>query len=198
MPATGKWPGSDKPAAALRPKLDLDIATDLGANFLFSGAGLSSRLAGEVRITAKGRDLPRASGTIRTRDGRFDAYGQKLAIERGVLSFNGLLDNPALDVRAVRKGLAVEPGVQISGTAQKPVVKLVSDPDLPDTEKLAWLVLGHGPEQRGARDPTPLFSAAAGLLGNDSGNVVQQVKKTFGFDELGVRQGSLGDTGSRQ
>lgn len=193
-----KRPGNEKPATALRPKLDLDIATDLGSNFLFNGAGLSSRLGGEVRITAKGRDLPRASGTIRTRSGRFDAYGQKLDIERGVLNFNGLLDNPGLDVRAVRKGLAVEPGVQISGTAQKPVIKLVSDPDLPDAEKLAWLVLGHGSEQMGAGDATTLLSAASGLLGNDSGNVVQQVKKTFGFDELGVRQGNLGDTGSRQ
>ena len=101
-------------------------------------------------------------------------------------------------MRAVRKGLAVEPGVQISGTAQKPVIKLVSDPDLPDAEKLAWLVLGHGSEQMGAGDATTLLSAASGLLGNDSGNVVQQVKKTFGFDELGVRQGNLGDTGSRQ
>jgi translocation and assembly module TamB len=190
--------GGEKPVAALRPRLDLDISTDLGSNFLFSGFGLSSRLAGEVRVTAQGRDLPRASGTIRTRSGRFDAYGQKLDIERGVLSFNGLLDNPGLDVRAVRKGLAVEPGVQISGTAQKPVIKLVSDPELPDAEKLAWLVLGHGPEQMGAGDATTLLSAASGLLGNDSGNVIQQVKKTFGFDELGVRQGRLGDTGGRQ
>ncbi|MCH2222013.1 MAG: translocation/assembly module TamB domain-containing protein, partial [Dechloromonas sp.] len=116
-----KRPGSEKPAAALRPKLDLNIAADLGNTFLFNGAGLSSRLVGEVRITARGRDLPRASGTIRTRNGRFEAYGQKLDIERGVLSFNGLLDNPGLDVRAIRKGLAVEAGVQISGTAQKPV-----------------------------------------------------------------------------
>lgn len=191
-------PGSDKPAAALRPKLDLDIAADLGNVFLFNGAGLSSRLGGEVRITARGRDLPRASGTIRTRSGRFEAYGQKLDIERGVLSFNGLLDNPGLDVRAIRKGLAVEAGVQISGTAQKPVVKLVSDPERPEAEKLAWLVLGHGPEQMGAGDATTLLSAASGLLGNDSGNVVQQIKKTFGFDELGVRQGNLGDSGGRQ
>ena len=193
-----KRPGMAQPAAPLRPKLDLDISTDLGSNFLFSGFGLSSRLAGEVRITAQGRDLPRASGTIRTRSGRFDAYGQKLDIERGVLTFNGLLDNPGLDVRAVRKGLAVEPGVRISGTAQKPVIKLVSDPELPDAEKLAWLVLGHGPEQMGAGDATTLLSAASGLLGNDSGNVIQQVKKTFGFDELGVRQGRLGDSGGRQ
>lgn len=193
-----KRPGSEKPAASLRPKLELDISTDLGRNFLFNGAGLSSRLAGDIRITAHGRDLPRASGTIRAHSGRFEAYGQRLEIERGILSFNGLLDNPGLDVRAVRKGLAVEPGVQIGGSAQRPIIKLISDPELPDAEKLAWLVLGHGPEQMGAGDATLLFSAAGGLLGNDSGNVVQQLKKTFGLDEFGLRQGNIGDTGGRQ
>lgn len=193
-----KRSGNEKPPATLRPNLNLDLTTDLGQRFIFNGAGLSSRLLGEVRLSASGRDLPRASGSIRTRDGRFDAYGQQLEITRGILNFQGLLDNPALDVQAVRKGLSVEPGVQISGNVQKPVVKLISDPELPEAEKLAWLVLGHGPEQMGAGDATVLLSAAGGLLGNDSGNVVQQLKKTFGIDEFGVRQGDIGSTGSRQ
>lgn len=185
-------------APGLRPKVDLDISTELGRNFLFAGAGLSSRLAGELRLRASGRDLPRASGSIRLRDGRFDAYGQQLVIERGILNFQGLLDNPALDVRAVRPGLPVSAGVQISGSAQRPVIRLVSDPELPDAEKLAWLVLGHGPEAMGAGDATILLSAAGGLLGNDSGNVVQQLKRTFGIDEFAVRQGEIGATGGRQ
>ena len=186
------------PTPGFRPNLDLDITTDLGRHFLFKGAGLETRLEGDVRLSASGRDLPRASGTIRTRDGRFDAYGQRLEIERGILSFQGLLNNPALDVRAVRKGMSVEPGVQIGGTAQRPTVRLVSDPELPDTDKLAWLVLGHGPESMGAGDATLLLSVAGGLLGNDSGNVVQQLKKTFGIDEFGIRQGEIGGTGGRQ
>jgi translocation and assembly module TamB len=190
---------SNQPAtSSFRPKLDLDITTDLGKNFLFKGAGLSSHLTGDIRLRASGRDLPRATGSIRTRDGKFDAYGQQLDIERGILSFQGLIDNPALDVKAVRKGLSVEPGVQLSGTALKPVVKLISDPELPDTEKLAWLVLGHGPEQMSAGDATILLSAAGGLLGNNAGSVVQQLKQSFGIDELGVRQGNIGDNGSRQ
>jgi len=193
-----KRPGDDAKKAGLRPKLDLDIATSLGRNFLFSGAGLSAKLGGDLRLRASGRDLPRATGTIRTRDGRFDAYGQQLEIERGILSFQGLLDNPALDVRALRKGLAVEAGVQIGGTAQRPVVKLVSDPELPDAEKLAWLVLGHGPDQMSAGDATVLLGAAGGLLGNESGNLVGQLKKTFGIDEFGVRQGEIGGSGGRQ
>src|SRR6185369_2244730 len=89
--------GDEPPAATLRPRLDLDLTTELGSRFVFAGAGLNTRLAGEVRLTARGRDLPRASGSIRTRGGRYEAYGQKLEIERGILSFNGLPDNPALD-----------------------------------------------------------------------------------------------------
>ena len=181
-----------------RPRLSLDLSADFGKHFLFRGAGLSTRLSGDVRLRAEGRDLPRASGNIRMRDGRFEAYGQQLNIERGILSFQGLLDNPALDVRAIRSGLSVEAGVQISGNAQKPVIKLISDPDLPDAEKLAWLVLGHGPEQLGAGDASILLSAAGGLLGNDSGGVIQQLKSSFGIDEFGVRTGQLGDAGSRQ
>lgn len=188
----------DVPPPPLRPPLELDVSTSLGRHFLFSGAGLNSRLTGDLRLQASGRDLPRATGSIRLRDGRFDAYGQRLAISRGILTFQGLLDNPALDVLAVRQGLAVEPGVQISGTAQRPVIRLVSDPDLPDAEKLAWLVLGHGSESMGAGDATILLTAAGGLLGNDSGSVVQQLKTTFGIDEFGVRQGDLGSAGGRQ
>lgn len=193
-----KRPGDDALPSKLRPKLDLDISTDLGRNFLFNGAGLSSRLVGDIRLRASGRDLPRATGTIRTRDGRFDAYGQQLSLKRGILTFQGLLDNPSLDVIAVRPGLAVEPGVQISGTAQRPVVKLISDPNLPDAEKLAWLVLGHGPEQMGAGDATMLLSAASGLLGNNSGNLIQTLKRQFGIDEFAVRQGEIGSAGGRQ
>jgi translocation and assembly module TamB len=186
------------PVPTLRPKIDLDLSTDLGRHFLFEGAGLSTRLAGQVRLTASGRDLPRASGTIRTRDGIFEAYGQRLEITRGVLTFRGLPDNPALDVKAVRKGLSVEPGVQLSGTAQRPVVRLISDPELPDSEKLSWLILGHGPENTGTGDASLLLSAASGLLGNDSGNIIQQLKRSFGIDEFGVRQGSLDGSGGRQ
>lgn len=189
-------PGAAAADPPFRPRLDLDIDADLGRRFHFNGAGLSSRLTGTVRISAKGRDMPRASGSIRTQDGRFEAYGQTLELERGILRFDGLLDNPGLDIRAMRKGLTVEPGVQVSGTAQKPLVRLVSDPELPDTEKLAWLVLGHGSEQMGMGDAATLLAAAGDLLGNDSGNVMQQIRKRFGVDEIGIRQGSL--DGQRQ
>lgn len=182
----------------VRPRLALDVETDLGRHFHFRGAGLQSRLAGSVRLKAEGRDLPRASGFIRTVGGRFDAYGQQLEIERGILNFAGLLENPGLNVRAVRRGLTVEPGVEVSGSAKRPVVRLVSDPEMADAEKLSWLILGHGSEQGGAGDISVLLSAAGAILGGEAGGVVQQLKRTFGLDEFGVRAGQVGDSGSRQ
>ncbi|HZX30118.1 MAG TPA: translocation/assembly module TamB domain-containing protein, partial [Rhodocyclaceae bacterium] len=182
-----------------RPRLDLDIDTDLGPHFHFSGFGLESRLAGSVRIKASGQDLPRATGTIQTVEGKFDAYGQKLAVERGIINFQGFLDNPVLNVRAVRKGLPVEPGVEVTGPVKKPVVRLVSDPELPEAEKLSWLVLGHGSEQLGSNDASTLLNAASGLLGRESsGSVVQQLQRRLGIEDFGVRQGQLGDPGGRQ
>jgi translocation and assembly module TamB len=188
----------DSAANTLRPELNLDLQTELGEHFHFSGAGLRTRLVGQVRLTASGRDLTRASGSIRTQDGQFSAYGQQLSIERGVLRFQGLPDNPSLEVRAIRKGLSVEPGVQISGTAQRPVVRLISDPELPDHEKLSWLVFGHGSSTVGSADIGVLLGAAGGLLGNDSGGVLQQLKQNFGLDEFGIRQGSLDGGSGRQ
>ena len=184
--------------SAFRPRLDLDVESDLGRNFHFRGLGLEARLAGSVRLRAEGRDLPRASGRIRTQGGRYDAFGQQLEIERGILTFQGLLDNPAIDALAVRRGLPVEAGVQISGTVQRPIVRLVSDPDVPDVEKLSWLVLGHGPEQGGAGAAGLLLSAAGSLFGNDSGGLMRQIKQGFGIDEFSVRQGEIGGSGGRQ
>ena len=181
-----------------RPRLDLDLEADVGRNFMFSGLGLETRLVGNIRVQAQGRDLPRASGRIRTQGGRFEAFGQQLEIERGILTFQGLVDNPAIDARALRRGLAVEAGVQIGGTVQRPVVRLFSDPDVPDVEKLSWLVLGHGPEQGSAGAAGLLLSAAGSLFGNESGGLVRQIKQGFGIDELTVRQGEIGDSGGRQ
>lgn len=175
------------------------IRVDLGRYFSFAGAGARGRLAGQVDIVATAQDLPRASGTVHLVDGRYDAYGQQLDIERGILNFQGLLENPALNIRALRKGLPVEAGVEITGFAQNPRIRLVSEPDVPDTEKLSWLVLGRPPDQEGA-DASILLSAMGAIFGNDISGAGEHVKQGIGIDEISVRNGALGQqqtTGSR-
>ena len=94
----------------------------------FVGQGFNSGLAGKLHVkTTAGNQLV-ADGTINAVRGTYTAFGQRLAIERGRLYFNGPLDNPGLDVLALRKNLAVEAGVEVTGTVQVPLVRLTSTP----------------------------------------------------------------------
>lgn len=170
-----------------------EIEVSLGRYFSFEGAGASGRLAGRVQITASATDLPRASGSVNLVNGHYAAYGQQLDIERGILNFQGLLENPALNILAMRRGMQVDAGVEITGYAQSPKIRLVSEPYVPDTEKLSWLVLGRAPDQEGS-DAGVLLAAVGAIFGNDMNNAGQHVKQSFGIDEFSVHSGTLGQT----
>jgi translocation and assembly module TamB len=130
-------------------------------------------------------------GTIQVAKGRYAAYGQSLDIARGVLRFAGPVGNPGIDVLAVRKTSTVTAGVQVSGTVQRPLVTLYSDPAMADTDKLAWLVLGHGLEN-GGQEEYALLQVAAGALLNQAESVNMQSKlaEALHIDSVGVRAGS--------
>jgi translocation and assembly module TamB len=163
-----------------------EVKFDMGDDFKVKGAGFDGKLGGNIRISGIGTDL-RAIGTVQVREGTYEGYGQRLTIDHGNLIFSGPIDNPALDISALRKNLAVEAGVQITGTALAPIARLTSTPDVPDTEKLSWLVLGHGLAASNKSDYALLTSAAAGLLGSsDSASIQSRIAATLGVDEIGV------------
>jgi translocation and assembly module TamB len=178
------------PRRALR--VDSEIALDLGERFHLRAGGLEARLGGQLRLRGEpGRPL-RASGMIATHDGVFEAYGQRLTVERGIVNFQGPLDDPGLNVLAVRKGLSVEAGVAVGGTVQRPVVRLVSTPAVPDPEKLSWIVLGRVPDA-GGTDASLLLTAAGAILGGQADGLTGQLAQALGVDELALRQAREGD-----
>jgi len=145
--------GSDVVIVTQQPKADgvparlgIDVTLNLGDAFFVKGQGLDVRMAGSVRVTLEeGEIRPHARGSVRVVEGGYTAYGQQLAITRGVLLFDGPLDNPKLDILALRKGQRVEAGVAITGTALSPRTALYSNPPVPDAQKMQWLVFGAGP-----------------------------------------------------
>jgi translocation and assembly module TamB len=131
-------------------RLRLDVKLNLGEAFYVKGEGLDVRMEGGVRVTLEeGEIRPRATGSVRVVEGRYTAYGQQLSIERGVLLFDGPLDNPKLDILALRKNQRVVAGVAITGTALSPRTSLYSNPPVPDAQKLQYLVFGSGPGSAG-------------------------------------------------
>jgi len=179
--------GAAQPERRLR--INVEAGLNLGERFYIRASGLQGRLDGELQLRGEpGRPL-RAMGTIAARDTKFEAYGQNLVVERGMVNFQGPIDDPALNILALRKGLAVEAGVEVTGTVRQPKVRLVSTPDLPDLEKLSWIALGRAPG--GKADASLLISAAGSILGGQAGGVMEKISRTIGVDELSIRQSGI-------
>jgi len=175
--------------------LRLDLRVDMGEKLHVRGRGLDAGLRGELRLTSPGGRLA-VNGTLRVVDGTYQAYGQKLVIDRGVLTFAGPVENPRLDIEATRPNLDVRVGVAVTGTALNPRIRLFSEPELSDLDKLSWLVLGRASETTGGADTALLQQAALALLSGEGPGVSDRLMKSIGLDEVSVRQtqGAAKDT----
>ncbi|MEP6655932.1 MAG: translocation/assembly module TamB domain-containing protein [Betaproteobacteria bacterium] len=175
--------------------LDLDLEVDLGNRLTVAGSGLRTTLEGRARIATTPSGALTARGTLTTVRGTYAAFGQQLAIERGRFIFDGPIDNPTLDVVALRKNLAVEAGVEITGSARLPQIRLTSNPPLPEGEKLSWLVLGQGLERTSGTETAALQAAAATLFSRNGPSFGTSLAQSIGLDDLSVRGASGGGSG---
>jgi translocation and assembly module TamB len=168
----------------------LAVDLDLGDDFQVRGRGLQTRLRGTLALSGQSIRAPRLAGTITTVGGEYRAYNQRLDVERGVLRFTGRIDNPALDILAIRPNITQRVGVLITGTAQAPFIRLYAEPDLPDAEKLAWLVTGRASPSGGAEAALVQEAALALLSSRRSGGSGSGIAGTLGLDQLSVRRDS--------
>ncbi|REE19989.1 translocation and assembly module TamB [Paraburkholderia sp. BL27I4N3] len=183
-------PGTNKPIGPFAPRANIDIS--LGNNFRFRGQGADLGLTGTITAMSA-PDLPlRAVGNVRVTQGStYTAFGRKLNIENGFFTFNGPVANPGINILAMRRNQQVEAGVQVTGTVQFPTAKLVSEPNVPDNEKLSWLLFGHGTDQGNNLGQQSTMTTALALLGSASG---KRIAQTFGLDEFSVGQSEVGLT----
>jgi len=190
---TGAGPADTEAERARARKVTLDLRVQLGDKLRIRGMGLDAGLRGDLRLTAPQGRL-RVDGSVRTVDGTYRAYRQRLNIERGVLTFNGPIENPQLDIEAIRPNLDVRVGVSVTGTVQLPRVRLFSEPDMSDAERLSWLLRGRASEGPGSGDTALLQAAAMALISGEEPGVLDRLFDVIGVDELSLRQ-SDGATG---
>jgi translocation and assembly module TamB len=173
--------------ASRLPRADLDLRVGLGQRLRLRGRGLDTLLRGELRVTSPGGRLA-LNGTIDAGGGTYAAYGQKLSIDRGQLVFTGASENPRLEIEATRPNIDVRVGVAVRGTALAPRVRLFSEPELPEVDKLSWLVLGRPSDGLGSTETALLQRTALALLAGEGDGVSGQLLQAIGLDELSVRQ----------
>ncbi len=165
----------------------LNLQVDLGEQLRLRGRGLDTQLRGGLRVTTTASKLA-INGTVRTATGTYAAYGQKLSIDRGELTFTGAAENPRLDIIATRPNLEQVVGVAVTGTALNPRVRLFSEPEMADIDKLSWLVLGRASDGLGRTDMALLQRAALGLLAGEGTGPTDQLINAVGLDEVSFRQ----------
>ena len=172
----------------VRLPLALDLILDLGEELSVRAQGYEGKVAGRVQLQTNKEGELRAYGEVYAVNATFLAYGQRLQVDPGRLIFDGPLDNPALQVTAWRRNQAVEAGVQISGTARAPRVQLVSQPPVPEGERLSWLVLGRAPGDASQADLGLLQAAAGALLASgDAMPLDRRLARSIGLDEVSLR-----------
>lgn len=176
---------------SVRRRIDVDIAVGLGDEVRFSGFGLSTDIEGALRVRGGTHSPYTGIGRLSLQDGRYEAYGQELEIERGQLIFNGSLDNPQLDIRAVRRTTDVVAGILISGTPAQLRSDVFSEPPLGDAEALSYLLTGRPLASATSTGEGDTLNAAAFALGvSSAGNIVSQVRSSLGLETLAVEGGA--------
>jgi len=178
----------------IQPQIDLQL--QLGDKVLLKTSGIDARLEGSLHMQSTPQQALAAFGQINVAKGRYASYGVNLDISRGNLIFNGgLISQPLLDILALRTAGEVKAGVQVSGTPKRPVVKLYSEPTMPETEILSYIVLGR-PVDAQTSQSSVLMTAAGALLSQGESVVLQEkLKDKLGLDVLDINAGN-GDTES--
>lgn len=170
--------------------LDLEVRLLLGERIMVDFGGIDARLNGDVIVTARGYETINGRGKINVAQGAYAAYGMKLDINRGSLLFaGGPIDQPTLDILALRRSGEVQAGVRVGGTPRAPTVTLYSEPSMPDTDILSYIVLGR-PMGSDAGQADLLMVAAGALLAKGESTVLQdRLRRRVGLDVIDIQSG---------
>ncbi|PRA15450.1 MULTISPECIES: translocation/assembly module TamB domain-containing protein [Pseudomonas] len=176
-----------KPPMAMAMDIDVVVGED---KLNFSGFGLTAKVQGQVHI---GDNLD-TRGELWLNDGRYRAYGQRLDVRRARLLFAGPLDQPYLDIEAIRKTDDVVAGIRLSGSAEQPTTQIFSEPAMSQEQALSYLVLGR-PLSSTGEDNNMLAQAALGLGLMGSAGVTSDLANKLGIQDFDLdTQGSGNNT----
>jgi translocation and assembly module TamB len=190
----------DAPAKEKVPKLplglDARIRLELGDQVFVRTQGLDARLSGGVDVRAGGADDITVQGKLSVAKGGYKAYGVDLQIARGNIVFTGPPERPSLDILATKQVNEIVAGVEVTGTAQAPIVTLYSQPSMPDTDKLAYIVLGRPLSGDSARSAVLMRAASVLLSRGKAEGLQEKLRGLFGLDVLDVSPDFAARTGN--
>ncbi|KRP67837.1 translocation/assembly module TamB domain-containing protein [Pseudomonas orientalis] len=186
----GSQTEAGKPPMAMAMDIDVEVGED---QLNFAGFGLTAKVQGHVHIG----DNMDTRGELWLNDGRYRAYGQRLNVRRARLLFAGPLDQPFLDIEAVRvtteASRTVTAGIRLSGSAEQPTTQIFSEPAMAQEDALSYLVLGRSRTNNG-EDNNMLAEAALGLGLMGSAGVTSDIAHKLGIQDFDLDTQGTGNS----
>ncbi|MDX5299256.1 MAG: translocation/assembly module TamB domain-containing protein, partial [Gammaproteobacteria bacterium] len=161
-----------------RIAMDLDVV--VGEDRVsFEGFGLTGNLMGRLRI----RDDLDTRGELSMLNGRYAAYGQRLSLRRARVLFAGPIDQPYLDIEAIREVEDVVAGLRLTGRADRPTTTVFAEPAMSQEQALSWLITGR-PLGGAGGDNTMMARAALGLGLAGTAGITRDIGESLGIQDL--------------
>ena len=176
--------GDESPEVRQNP-LETRVDVLLGDKISVTGPGYQARVDGQVTVEQMPGTDARGTGEIRIHDGKYALYGVELEVEGGRLLFSrSPMDDPSLDIKAVRKSDDVVAGAKLLGTLNKPNITLFADRPMSQTEILSYLVMGHSLTSQSQESGNAVRSAATALGGSAGSLLAKELSSRLGLGGL--------------
>lgn len=167
-------------------KINTQITIQFGENSFFTGFGLETQLTGQLDYNVENKKA-RMLGRATLKEATYRSYGQNLTIRKGEFLFNGPTDNPWVNIEAVRKAKHedITAILKVTGLLKSTETRIYTEPALPESEALSYLVTGKSINRIGGGEGNALASAAL----NYGVGKLSWVSDQLGIDEFEFEEG---------
>ncbi len=183
------------PAPPPPPPIALDVLVEAPGGVFVRGRGLEAELAGRVAIRGTIAE-PKPEGALTLQRGSFNLLGTALTLTEGRVGMDTAAPlDPAIDFAASTRSSTTNATVRVTGRASSPEIKLTSEPELPQDEILAQLLLGRPVAQLNALQLAQIAAGLAELSGKGTGlDPLGRIRGGLGLDRLALGATESGAT----
>jgi translocation and assembly module TamB len=186
--------GQEPPDPSKRFEVDTGISLTLGDKVSIDTRGLTARLTGSITLRSGTDEITRGAGELSIEEGKYAAYGRRLDIERGRLVFSGgPVNNPGVDIRAIKEYPDVKAGINVRGTLLQPRLTFFSEPTLPQSQIVSLILAGGGIESAQNRTNTG-NQAGNEALAQGSAILAQQLGSRVGIEDVSLESNLANET----
>ncbi|MBW2295029.1 MAG: translocation/assembly module TamB, partial [Deltaproteobacteria bacterium] len=178
---------SPRPSAYQSAQAEIAIDVRRGARIRQRGADL--QVEGKFRLRKKRMSPTLLQGSLRTTYGTYTFLGRRFDVSEAIATFNERNPpDPDVHLVATRQFGDVTVGVETSGRWSEPESRLISTPEMDDSEILSYLVFDKPIDEIGQRNDNRLNAAVAQMAGNMA---LSQLSRALS-EELPINEISMG------